>query len=99
MDGEITENNAQLGNSILPPEKNYDPGSVDIWSDPRFVTDMDARIDEFATQTLNAYGNIPGVEEELRRQVNINKASVRKTQAEALTEYVTDIYRLSLIHI
>lgn len=99
MDGEITENNAQLGNSILPPEKNYDPGSVDIWSDPRFVTDMDARIDEFATQTLNAYGNIPGVEEELRRQVNINKASIRKTQAEALTEYVTDIYRNKLAEI
>ena len=89
----------QPQNQPLSPPKNYDVGSVDIWSDPNYVAETDAAMDKFGQQILNSYGDIPGVREELENQISINKMSVRKTQAEALTEYVTDIYREKLAEI
>jgi len=89
----------QPQNQPLSPPKNYDVGSVDIWSDPNYVAETDAAMDKFGQQILKSYGDVPGVREELENQISINKMSVRKTQAEALTEYVTDIYRDKLAEI
>ena len=89
----------QPQNQPLPPPKNYDAGSVDIWGDPSYVTNTDAAMEEFGQQIMQSYGDVPGVQEELARQISTNKMAVRKTQAESLTEYVTDTYREKLAEI
>lgn len=87
----MVENTQSQISPLSKPEK-IPVGSVDYFSDPNYLKETDQKLDDFGQEILNLYGEVPGVQEELHRQISTQKMSIRKAQAELLQKEVMDIY-------